>query len=132
MWWKVAVGLVAGLLVCWVVLALSLWRLSPGETVIRDALRIVPDVIRLTRRLAADPSLPRRLRLKLWLLFGYLVLPLDLIPDVIPVIGYADDAIVVTLVLRTVVKSAGQAAVVRHWPGSDDGLAAVLLLCQPR
>jgi uncharacterized membrane protein YkvA (DUF1232 family) len=128
----VGISVVAGLVICWIALAITLWRLSPGKTAIGDALRIVPDVIRLTRRLAADRSLPRRLRAKLWLLFGYLVMPVDLIPDFIPVIGYADDAIVVTLVLRSVVKSAGQEAVVRHWPGSDDGLAAVLRLCRSR
>jgi uncharacterized membrane protein YkvA (DUF1232 family) len=132
MWWQVGISVVAGLVICWIALAITLWRLSPGKTAIGDALRIVPDVIRLTRRLAADRSLPRRLRAKLWLLFGYLVMPVDLIPDFIPVIGYADDAIVVTLVLRSVVKSAGQEAVVRHWPGSDDGLAAVLRLCRSR
>jgi uncharacterized membrane protein YkvA (DUF1232 family) len=132
MWWQVGISVVAGLVICWIALAITLWRLSPGKTAIGDALRIVPDVIRLTRRLAADRSLPRRLRAKLWLLFGYLVMPVDLIPGFIPVIGYADDAIVVTLVLRSVVKSAGQEAVVRHWPGSDDGLAAVLRLCRSR
>jgi uncharacterized membrane protein YkvA (DUF1232 family) len=132
MWWQVGISVVAGLVICWIALAITLWRLSPGKTAIGDALRIVPDVIRLTRGLAADRSLPRRLRAKLWLLFGYLVMPVDLIPDFIPVIGYADDAIVVTLVLRSVVKSAGQEAVVRHWPGSDDGLAAVLRLCRSR
>jgi uncharacterized membrane protein YkvA (DUF1232 family) len=64
-------------------------------------------------------------RVRLWLLLGYLAMPIDLVPDVIPVIGYADDAIVVALVLRSVVRRAGPDAVVRHWPGTPDGLAAV-------
>ncbi len=85
----------------------------------------MPDVIRLTRRLAADRTLPRALRVRLWLLLGYLVCPVDLIPDFLPVIGYADDAVVASLVLRSVGRSAGLDAIRRHWPGTDDGLATV-------
>jgi hypothetical protein len=62
---------------------------------------------------------------RLWLLFAYLALPFDLIPDFIPVIGYADDAIIVAAVLRSVVRRAGPDAVRRHWPGTPDGLAAL-------
>ena len=64
-------------------------------------------------------------RVRLMLLLIYLVLPIDLIPDFIPVLGYADDAIIVVLALRSVVRRAGQDALRRHWPGSDDGLVAV-------
>jgi uncharacterized membrane protein YkvA (DUF1232 family) len=64
-------------------------------------------------------------RVRLWLLFGYLAMPFDLIPDFIPVIGYADDAIIVAAVLRSVVRRAGADAVRRHWPGTQDGLAAL-------
>jgi hypothetical protein len=49
--------------------------------------------------------------------------------DFIPVLGYADDAIIVTMVLRSVVRRAGLEALHRHWPGTDDGLAAVIRLC---
>jgi uncharacterized membrane protein YkvA (DUF1232 family) len=60
-----------------------------------------------------------------WLLLGYLAIPIDLVPDFVPVLGYADDAIVVSLVLRSVLRRAGGAVVRRHWPGTDDGLAAL-------
>ena len=63
--------------------------------------------------------------MRLWLLFAYLAMPFDLIPDFIPVLGYADDAIIVCTVLRSVVRKAGAHAVRRHWPGSTDGLCAV-------
>lgn len=126
--WVVLVSIAAGLLLIWVVLvvALALAARREGDRVtLRDAARLLPDVARLVRRLAADTTLPRGVRVRLWLLLGYLVLPIDLIPDVIPVIGWADDAIVIALVLRSVVRTAGVEALERHWPGTPDGLAVV-------
>jgi uncharacterized membrane protein YkvA (DUF1232 family) len=90
--------------------------------------RILPDALRLIRRLAADRTLPRGVRIRLALLLAYLAIPIDLIPDFIPVLGYADDAIIVTAVLRGVVRRAGIDAVRANWPGSDDGLAALIRL----
>jgi uncharacterized membrane protein YkvA (DUF1232 family) len=86
---------------------------------------VLPDVVRLLSRLARDATLPAGVRVRLWLLLGYLALPFDLVPDFIPVLGYADDAILTALTLRSVVRTAGRAAVVRHWPGSPEGLAVV-------
>jgi uncharacterized membrane protein YkvA (DUF1232 family) len=94
-------------------------------TSLRGALRLLPDLVRLLRRLAADPNLPRGVRVRLALLLGYLVLPIDLVPDFVPVVGYADDAVVVALALRSVVRAAGPAALDKHWPGTPDGLTAV-------
>jgi uncharacterized membrane protein YkvA (DUF1232 family) len=85
-------------------------------------------VLRLVRRLAADKTLPRGVRIRLGLLVVYLAIPIDLIPDFVPVLGYADDAIIVTAVLRGVVRRAGLDAVRAHWPGTDDGFAAVARL----
>jgi uncharacterized membrane protein YkvA (DUF1232 family) len=79
--------------------------------------------------LATDAALPRGIRIRLWLLLVYLAIPIDVVPDFIPVLGYADDAIVVTWVLRSVVRRAGPEPVRRHWPGSPDGLAALWRLC---
>lgn len=52
-------------------------------------------------------------------------MPFDLIPDFVPVLGYADDAIIVIAVLRSTVRRAGLDAVRQHWPGTDDGFAAL-------
>ena len=68
--------------------------------------------------------MPRGVRIRLALLMVYLAIPIDIIPDFIPVLGYADDAIIVTLVLRSTVRHAGLDAVRAHWPGSDNGFAA--------
>ena len=85
----------------------------------------IPDCVVLVRRLLGDARVPRRRKLLLALLVGYLAMPFDLVPDFVPVLGYADDAIVVALVLRSVVRRAGRDAVERNWPGTPDGLAAL-------
>jgi uncharacterized membrane protein YkvA (DUF1232 family) len=51
--------------------------------------------------------------------------PIDLTPDVIPVIGLADDVILIALVLRWVIHTAGEATLAKHWPGTPEGLSAV-------
>src|SRR3712207_9291308 len=96
------------------------------------ALRLLPDLVRLVRRLAADRSLPRGVRVRLWLLLAYLLSPIDLVPDVVPVLGYADDVVVVALALRAVVRAAGAPALMRAWPGSPAGLAVVQRLAGRR
>jgi uncharacterized membrane protein YkvA (DUF1232 family) len=63
------------------------------------------------------------------LLLGYLAIRIDLVPDFIPVLGYADDAIVVTAVLGSAVRRAGLVPSRRHWPGTEDRLAAGMGLC---
>lgn len=118
-------GIAGGVLLLWVGLIGALWLARPDELRIKDALRLLPDLIRLLRRLAGDGSLPRGVRIRLWLLLAYLALPFDLVPDFIPLIGYADDAVIVAFALRSVTRHAGAAALDRHWPGTPDGLAAV-------
>lgn len=124
-WWSAALQVLAGLVLLYLALLAALWRFSrrnPGTVTQRDVLRLLPDVLRLVKRLAADRVLPRSVRLRLLALAAYLAMPFDLVPDVIPVLGLADDALVVALVLRSVVRSAGTAALDRHWPGTPQGL----------
>lgn len=90
--------------------------------------RFVPDCAVLFRRLIADPRVPRRRKLSLWLLAAYLISPIDLVPDFLPVIGQADDAIVVAITLRYVLRGGGDELIREHWPGPDDSLRAVLRL----
>jgi uncharacterized membrane protein YkvA (DUF1232 family) len=123
--WRVIGGAAIALLVSWGVLVLFLAAHRPRGSLLAEALRLLPDTLRLLRRLATDPSLPRGVRVRLWLLLAYLALPFDIVPDFIPILGYADDAILVCVVLRSVVRRAGAAAVTRHWPGSPDGLSAL-------
>ncbi|MFG1644257.1 YkvA family protein [Amycolatopsis sp. NPDC049252] len=127
-WGDLLIGVASALLLAWLALVVVLIVVRPRGGLLREALRLLPDVLRLIRRLAADPTLPRGIRIRLGLLLAYLAFPIDLIPDVIPVLGYADDAIIVTAVLRSVVRRAGLDALRAHWPGTDDGFAALTRL----
>lgn len=129
--WAIAGGVVGGILLIWLALIGVLAWMSRGQAErirLIDALRLVPDVVRLLRRLVADRSVPRGVRVWLAVLLGYLLMPIDLVPDFIPVIGYADDAIIVALVLRFAAKHAGPDALERHWPGTPQGLRALKAL----
>ncbi|WP_461152546.1 YkvA family protein [Saccharopolyspora tripterygii] len=118
-------GVAAGLLLIWLALVVVLLVMCPRKGMLSEALRLLPDTLRLLHRLAADPGMPRGVRIRLGGLLAYLALPFDLVPDFVPVLGYADDAIVVVAVLRSVVRRAGAEAVHRHWPGTDEGFAAL-------
>jgi uncharacterized membrane protein YkvA (DUF1232 family) len=118
----------AGVAVTYLALLASLLAAGPKGNLLGEAVRLLPDLLRLLRRLAADSTVPRSARMRLLLLLGYLAMPFDLVPDFVPVLGYADDAIVVSIVLRSVVRRAGAPAVRRHWPGTEAGLAALARL----
>jgi uncharacterized membrane protein YkvA (DUF1232 family) len=88
----------------------------------------IPDCLVLCSRLLRDPRLPRRKKLVLVALTGYLALPFDLIPDFIPVAGQLDDVVVVALVLRSLLRAGGEPLVREHWPGPTSSLSLVLRL----
>jgi len=109
--------------------SLLLWLVGRGR---RDDARaltgFVPDCLVLVGRLAHDPRVPYRRKLLLLALIGYLALPFDLVPDFIPVAGQLDDAIVVALVLRHLIRSGGEPLLRELWPGPDQSLALLLRL----
>jgi uncharacterized membrane protein YkvA (DUF1232 family) len=87
----------------------------------------IPECVVLVRRLLRDPRVPRRAKVALGLLIAYLLLPLDLVPDFIPVAGQLDDAILVALVLRWFLRAGGAGLVREHWPGPERTLGALRL-----
>lgn len=93
--------------------------------------RFIPDCVVLFRRLLADPRVSRWRKLPVAALVAYLAMPIDLIPDFIPVIGLLDDAILVGLVLRLVLAGSGRGLVEEHWPGPQRSLQVVLRLAAP-
>jgi uncharacterized membrane protein YkvA (DUF1232 family) len=99
---------------------------------VRAVARFVPDCLVLFRRLARDERVPRRHRLALVALVGYLAMPFDLVPDFVPVAGQLDDAIVVALVLRSLLRAAGPDVVREHWPGRPASVDALLRVAGAR
>ena len=127
-WWELLSAILGGVAAVYVVMLGGLWvyaRRHPETVGMKDALRLLPDLLRVIRRLVADKSASAGVRVKLILLLAYLLLPLDLVPDFLPVIGCADDVIIVALVLRSVIRSAGPEPLRRHWPGSPIGLLII-------
>ena len=92
----------------------------------RAVAAFVPDCAVFFSRLLRDDRVPRRLKLLIAVLVGYLALPFDLVPDFIPVAGQLDDAILVALVLRTLLRGSGAALVEEHWPGPRSSLELML------
>ena len=128
--WQVIIGVGLALLVGWLALVVTLWIARPTENLLKESLRLLPDLVRLITRLAKDSSQPRGVRIRLGLLLAYLAFPIDLIPDFVPVLGYADDVIITGIVLRSVIRRASPETVRARWPGSDEGFAVLARLCR--
>ena len=99
--------------------AVAVLVLVGRRTEARAFARFVPDCIVLFRRLLGDRRLSRGPKLVLIGLLAYLVMPIDLVPDFIPVAGQLDDAIIIALVIRSVLRGAGPAVLKEHWPGPE-------------
>jgi uncharacterized membrane protein YkvA (DUF1232 family) len=110
----------------WLLFVLVL-LLSGRRSEARELATFIPDCIVLFKRLLADPRVPRRAKVALVLLIGYLASPFDLIPDFIPIAGQLDDAIVVAFTIGYVARRAGRSVVEELWPGSERGLRIVLM-----
>ncbi len=122
---RLILGAALTLAVTWFVFVVALAIFRPKGINLSEAKRLVPDIVRLVRALAKDYSLSSGVQRRLSLLLVYLALPIDLVPDFIPLLGYADDVIVLALVLRSVVRRAGPSALDRHWSGTPHGWALV-------
>jgi uncharacterized membrane protein YkvA (DUF1232 family) len=109
------------------------WLLLAGRR--QDARAVagfIPDCLVLFRRLLGDERVPRSRKLLLGAMIGYLVMPLDLVPDFIPVAGQLDDAILVAVVLRSVLHAGGPDLLREHWPGPGVSLDALIRLAYGR
>lgn len=121
--WRVIAGAALGLLVVWAAFVAVLWVLKPRDARLGDLLRVVPDVLRLVRDLIGDRSAPFGARVAVVGLLIWLLNPIDVIPEFIPVLGPLDDVVVAVLVLRYVRRRLGDDGFRRRWPGSDEGYA---------
>jgi uncharacterized membrane protein YkvA (DUF1232 family) len=117
----VAIGV--GLVAAWALFILVLWLVRPRGVGLGELVRLVPDVLRLVRDLLADGTTPLPVRLALAGLLAWLISPIDLIPEFIPVLGPLDDVVVAVLVLRYVRRRLGADELRRRWRGTPDGFA---------
>ena len=113
----------------WISPALALLALGRRENA-RAVAGFVPDVLILVRGLVGDDRVPRRRKLLLVVLAAYIAMPFDPVPDVIPVVGQLDDAIVAVLVLRLLLRAGGEPLVRGHWPGPESSLRVLLRLAR--
>jgi len=121
--WRSLAVILAGILAAWAILIGLLWAFRPRDVGLGELLRVIPDVVRLVRRLLGDRALPIGPKLALIVLLVWLVSPIDVIPEFIPVLGPIDDVVVTVLVLRFVRRIIGLEGLRSRWPGTSDGFA---------
>jgi uncharacterized membrane protein YkvA (DUF1232 family) len=117
----IVLSIVGVFVLAWVILVAIVWLHRPARALAGPAVRMIPDVVKLTRALLADRATPRRVKVALAGLLAYLVSPIDLIPDFIPILGSMDDLVVAALVLRWAGRRVGLEQIRAHWSGSDAG-----------
>lgn len=116
------VGLGVSLIVAWLAFAAFVLALRPSGQPLGESLRILPGALRLVIALYRDRTLPSGVRWRLRVAVIYNLQPINLIPDFVPVIGFADNLALLAWALRGTVRIAGTEAVERHWQGSRDSL----------
>ena len=103
-------------LVLW--LAIIIVLLAAGRRAqAREVATLIPNLLRLFRELLRDARVPWSSKAWLWFAVVWLVSPIDIIPEFIPVLGPLDDALVAALVLRHVVRSVDRSVIAEHWRG---------------
>jgi len=123
--WLLGLGVAVGLVVLgWAVLLLAARRLPPG--ILRDLAAFIPDCVTTVRRLRRDPRVPRRARVAVVLAGLWVISPIDLIPEFIPVIGPLDDVVVVALALRYAGRRVPREVLLDAWPGEPRLLERLL------
>ena len=119
--WIAALLVLLALYITFIVVLLLLGRREDARAIAG----FVPDCVVLFKRLLSEKRVPLGRKLPVVLLIGYLAMPLDLVPDFVPVAGQLDDAILVALVLRWVLKGSDKELIQEHWPGRPTSLTVV-------
>lgn len=114
-------GVLIVLAAAWLVLVAVLWLHRPSRDLVAPTIRLVPDLVRLVRGLLRDSTTPRSVKLVLGGLLVYLLNPIDLIPDFLPVVGPLDDIILAAIALRWAGRRIGEAGLRDHWVGTEAG-----------
>ena len=120
------VGVVIALVAIWVALLIVFWLLRPRGVAVGEVIATVPDVVRLLRDIVTDRSAPLGVRLVLVGLLAWILSPIDLIPEFIPVLGPIDDVVVAIVALRYIRRRLGVASLRARWRGTDAGFELLL------
>jgi uncharacterized membrane protein YkvA (DUF1232 family) len=128
---ELVIGLVVGLLVLWVALLIVFFLLRPKDVPLRELLTVVPDVLRLLRSLVRDPTVPTDVRVAVIGLIAWILSPIDLIPEFIPILGPLDDVVVSIVAMRYVRRRVGVADLEARWQGTPDGFALLIRVIGP-
>jgi uncharacterized membrane protein YkvA (DUF1232 family) len=117
---------VVAVVAVWVAFLALFWALRPKGVPIRELLAVIPDVLRLLRSIIADRSAPLDVRIVLVGLIAWILSPIDLIPEFIPVLGPLDDVVVAVVAMRYVRRRVGAEDLRRRWVGSPEGFEMLL------
>jgi len=118
-------GIVVGLVALWAALLVLFWILRPRDVSVRELLRVIPDIVRLMRSIITDGHAPVDVRIVMVLLIAWVLSPIDLIPEFIPVLGPLDDVVVAVVAMRYVRRRLGIADLEARWVGTADGFAVL-------
>jgi len=116
---------VAAIVGVWLLLVAFIWLHRPTRELAMPALRALPDIVRLARRLLADPRTPLRHRIGLVVLIVWLISPIDLLPEFLPGIGPLDDIVAAAVILGWIGRGTGTARLRELWPGDAAGFNVV-------
>lgn len=122
----VIMGIIVALVVLWAFLLVLFFALRPKGVSVREMIGVIPDVLRLLRSVISDGSTPLDVRLVLIGLTAWILSPIDLIPDFIPVLGPLDDVVVAVVAMRYVRRRVGIEDLRKRWVGTPDGFALLV------
>jgi len=95
------------------------------QEILKEAVLLIPNLAKLLARLLIDKRVPRKRRLAMTMVGAYVVSPIDLIPDFIPVLGGVDDLLVLAFAVDYLLRASPPGVLEEHWDGSEDGLELV-------
>jgi uncharacterized membrane protein YkvA (DUF1232 family) len=98
---------------------------TPQDHWLREGLLLLPNLVKLIGRLLLDPRVPTPSKAFLLVTLGYVVSPVDVLPDVIPFVGQLDELLLISLGLHYLIRSVGPEIVLEYWDGSDELLDVI-------
>ena len=119
----IAIGM-ASLLCSWAILVILAARLPDG--ILRELAGFLPACVTTVRALRGDPRVPRRAKWAVAFAGLWVLSPIDLIPEFLPVIGPLDDVVVVALALRYAARQVPREVLAEAWAGSPATLDRLL------